>query len=135
MITDKHTVWAYIITAGIIAVAVLVAGLNFAIPAKANVITQGIVPRVATSSLMVVGPSNANTLFATSSNCTSRVITTYANPVMLSFTGLLVPNGTQGHLQPASTTVSYDNANFGCGAVTAWGFTASTSITVTGLVQ
>lgn len=87
---------------------------------------------IATSSLMVVGPQSANTLFATST-CTSRVITTYANPVMLTFSENQgnVPTAVYGHLQSASTTVAYDAGLYGCGKMKAYGYTASTSITVT----
>lgn len=100
-----------------------------------NVITQGIVPSVASSSLMSVGPGNATTLFAKNSGCAVRIVTTYANPVMLSFTSSLTPTGGIGHLQAASTTVPYENGTYGCGQLSAYGFTASTSITVTQLSQ
>lgn len=91
------------------------------------------VPHVATSSTVVVGPGFA-TLFATSSNCTGRAVSTVASPIMLSFTGNVIPSGAVGHIQAASTTVFYNNGDYGCGAVTAYGF-ASSTITITQFVQ
>lgn len=87
---------------------------------------------IATSSLIAVGPQEVTTIIATTS-CTARIITTYANPVMLTFSDVLgqSPSGTFGHLQPASTTVVYDAGEYGCGKVKAYGYTATTSITFT----
>lgn len=93
------------------------------------------VPHVATSTLMSVGPGNATTVLPVASNCTGRAISTVAQPIMISFSSSLVPNGSQGHLQAASTTVFYNNGDYGCGAISVFGFTASTSITVTNFVQ
>ena len=92
----------------------------------------GLPASVATTSLMVVGPLSANTLIATSS-CAARIITTYANPIMLTMTDRIgqTPTGSFGILQLASTTVVYDSGQYGCGLVKAYGFTASTSITFT----
>lgn len=121
-----------------IAGAILAAILMFAyvsFPAKANVITQGIIPQVATSSLMQVGPSSAVTLFTKASNCTARIISTGANPIMLSFSSVLTPAAQVGHYQAASTTVAYENGVYGCGQMSAYGYAASTSITVTQLTQ
>lgn len=89
---------------------------------------------LATTSLMSVGPQNATTLMATSS-CTARIITTYGNPIMLTFSDYLnqSPTATFGHLQAASTTVVYDAGEVGCGLVKAYGYTASTSITFTSM--
>ncbi len=93
------------------------------------------VPQVATTSQMVVGPSNANTIFPRAANCTGRAITTAGQPVMLSFSSNLTPSATAGHFQATSTTVFYNNGDYGCGAVTAYGLVGSTTITVTGWAQ
>ena len=94
---------------------------------------SGLMSTVATTSLMGVGPSlnGITTLFATSS-CTARIITTYANPIMLTFSDYAgdLPTGVFGHLQAASTTSVYDSGLYGCGRVRAYGFVATTSITV-----
>lgn len=86
---------------------------------------------VATSSNPTVG-TTAVTLFATST-CAARVITTYANPIMLTFGDYAnqTPTATYGHLQSASTTVTYDAGQYGCGLFKVYGYTANTAITVT----
>lgn len=86
---------------------------------------------VATTSNPTVG-TTAVTLFATST-CASRIITTYANPIMLTFSDRIAqtPTATFGHLQAASTTVTYDAGQYGCGLYKVYGYTANTAITVT----
>lgn len=92
---------------------------------------SGLPAMVATTSNPGIGPT-ALTLFATSTNCAARVITTYANPAMFTFSDYAgqTPTATFGHLQLASTTVVYDSGQYGCGLVKAYGYTATTSITV-----
>lgn len=90
----------------------------------------GITAAVATTSIIAVGPQNVRTLAAATPSCSSRVVTTVAQPVMLSFNPLIAPNGLQGHLQAASTTVAYDSGIYGCDLLSAYGYNASTSITV-----
>lgn len=89
----------------------------------------GIAATVATTSNPTIG-TIAATLFATSS-CSSRIITTYASPITLTFSDYIgqTPTGTFGHLQAASTTVVYDATVYGCGLYKAFGF-SSTAITV-----
>lgn len=93
------------------------------------------VPKVATTSTIAVGPNGVTTLFATSSACSSRLVSTLGKAIMLSFTGLLTPTALIGHVQAASTTISYSNDTYGCGAITAFGFDASTTITLTAFSQ
>jgi hypothetical protein len=130
--TTSHLIASFlaILAAGLAISLYLIAG-----PTYGNTITQGIVPSVASSSLMVVGPQSAVTLFAKNTGCAVRVVSTLANPVMLSFSSTLTPSATQGHVQAASTTVAYENGSYGCGQLSAYGFNASTSITVTQLNQ
>jgi hypothetical protein len=79
-----------------------------------------------------VGIQEITTLVATTTNCTNRVITTAGQPIMLTFSDMVgaVPTATFGHLQSASTTVIYDGGQFGCGKIKAYGYIASTTITV-----
>jgi hypothetical protein len=93
---------------------------------------SGLSSRVATTSAITVG-TTAQTVFATSTNCASRIITTAAQPIMLTLNDYAghTPTGSFGHLQAASTTVVYDSGLYGCGAVKIYGFTANTVITVT----
>lgn len=62
--------------------------------------------------------------FATSSACTTRIISTTASPIMITFSQVqgLLPAAQVGVLQPASTTVAYSNASYGCGAVYVYSF-------------
>lgn len=89
---------------------------------------NGVNAFIATSSTITVGPGVA-TVFASSTTCTSRVITTVAQPIMLSFSTDIAPSGSVGHLQGASTTVAYDSGIYGCGIWKAASYVASTSIT------
>lgn len=92
--------------------------------------TAGFLPAtIATTSNPVISTSGI-TLFATSS-CVARIVTTYASPIMLTFSDYAgqTPTATFGHLQPASTTVAYDSGQYGCGLVKAYGFVSS-AITV-----
>lgn len=119
---------------GAVVISAIGAALYFlvGVPSARSSAPDGVPATVATSSLMSVGPSNAVTLTATSS-CNARIVTTYANPVMLTFSDYLgqSPTATFGHLQAASTTVVYDSGVYGCGLMKAYGYTASTSITFT----
>lgn len=92
---------------------------------------SGLPAVMATSSTVIVGPGNSMTAFATST-CASRVISTVAQPVMITFTDNAgqSPTGTYGHLQAASTSMAYDSGLYGCGALKVYGFVASTTITV-----
>lgn len=90
---------------------------------------SGLQATMATSSNPTVG-TTALLVFATST-CATRIVSTYASPVMMyfsDFTGQR-PSATAGHLQAASTTVAYDSGLYGCGAVYMYGF-VSTAITV-----
>ena len=93
----------------------------------------GLAARIATTSNPTV--TNSSTLvFATTTSvqCSSRTITTYASPIMITFADVAGnggPTGTFGHLQPASTTVTYDSGLVGCGALRIYSFT-SQAITV-----
>lgn len=85
----------------------------------------------------VVGIQSNTQLFPASLNCAARVVSTVAQPIMILFAdptnGDLASttlSGTKGHVQPASTTVVYDSGVYGCGRMFAFGFNASTTITV-----
>ena len=74
------------------------------------------------------------TLFSakTDGSCKARVVTTRgSSAIMLSFGdttgfGSTTLSGTAGHLQLASTTVVYDSGLYGCGRMTAFGWSSST---------
>jgi len=79
----------------------------------------GIQSTVATSSFQVVTAGTAQRLFATSTLCSARIITTQAGAIKLTFSDFLGqrPTGINGHIQTASTTVEYDSKIYGCNAV------------------
>lgn len=90
---------------------------------------------IATSTLGFV-VQTSQTLLAATSTCTSRIITTTAQPVMLTFSDIqgLLPTAVKGHLQAASTTVVYDSGLYGCGAyrvISATGVAGTLSISET----
>lgn len=91
----------------------------------------GFQSQIATSSTVQVGPQQNQTLFSSKTQCASRTISTLGNPIMVSFGGEITPAAGTGHIQAASTSVNYDSALYGCGAWTAYGFTATTTVTVT----
>lgn len=77
---------------------------------------------VATTSNPTVN-TTASLVFATST-CGARIISTTASPIMITFSDNQgsVPTGTFGMLQAASTTVNYDNGQYGCAAVRVYSF-------------
>ena len=85
--------------------------------------------QVATSSAMEIGrgPSNliatTTTVFGNNALCSARVVTTGSDPIILAFSGGVEGQHAttslqlgQGHLQAASSTVTYGSDVFGCGA-------------------
>lgn len=86
--------------------------------------------RVATSSTVSVGVQEVKTLFSIRNSCSSRIISTVAQPIMLSFHTDITPTALIGHLQAASTTVAYPSDDYGCGTVKAYGFNASSTLTI-----
>jgi disulfide bond formation protein DsbB len=83
-------------------------------PAFGSDATQ--IPATHASTTRITVTTTASTAFATST-CAARTITTSASPVMLTFSDITgqTPTGSLGHLQAASTTVTYDAGLYGCG--------------------
>lgn len=81
---------------------------------------SGLPATVATSSPLLV-TTTAKVAFATSS-CATRIITTAGFPVRMTFSDYIAQTPTLaiGHWQSASTTVSYDSGEYGCGKVKVW---------------
>lgn len=91
-----------------------------------------LISEVATSSAVNVS-GTAATLFAQNPECSARIISTDAQPLLIAFensvfvassTGYGVASttlvsGREGVIQAASTSVMYDSAVYGCGVVTA----------------
>ena len=98
---------------------------------------SGLPTSMATSSTVAMGQATVSTLFATSTYCTSRVIGTVADAIIIQFSpGIGGVYGTSslqngfGYVQAASTTVAYDAGLYGCGAWIARGNTGSTTLNI-----
>lgn len=76
---------------------------------------SGIAATFATSSAYVAGTTE-NRLFATTTACTARLVTTTSQGVMITFSekNAIVPTATIGHWQAASTSINYDAGVYGC---------------------
>jgi hypothetical protein len=92
----------------------------------------GVTVNVASSTSQIIPARTARVLFATSTPCTTRIITSRASPLMLTFSNYnnASPTGVFGHYQAASTTVAYEAGVYGCGLVKVYADVADT-ITVT----
>ena len=90
---------------------------------------SGLPASMASTSQAAIG-ATVTTLVATSTNCASRIVTTVANPIRLSFGSpdqpIVQPSGTIGHLQAASSTVVYDSGIYGCGLIRVFGYGSDT---------
>jgi hypothetical protein len=117
--TAKTTIIASIVFLGmVLAYVVFAPGLI----ARAD--TTQLPSTVATSSLVTVAQTPL-TVFATSTMCAARVVSTTGSPVMLTFSDAYTPSATAGFVQGASTTVAYDSSQYGCGKVKAYSFVTS----------
>lgn len=92
---------------------------------------SGILYSMATTTISNVVPT---TIFGSTTPCVSRIITTQGAQIMLAgvpLTGTFTPNQTDGQLQQASTTVTYNSGSSSCGPLRAIAVgAASTTITV-----
>ena len=106
---------AVIIAIGVFALTAAFSVHNVALASAPS----GLPATVATSSALSASSRTAQLLFATSTSCSARVITTTGVTMMLTFGDNQGkrPTGTYGHLQAASTTIAYDSGLYGCGAV------------------
>jgi hypothetical protein len=111
------------------ALVLAIATLSFLYATQAQASAPSGLPAGVASTTSETAGTTATTIVSTST-CSARIVTTYASPVMLTFSDTYTPTGTFGHLQPASTTVAYDSGQYGCGKVKVFGF-VQTQITVT----
>ena len=112
-----------------IAILISLVAIFFSLKKEDQLLKGAIFSRVATSSTIVVGTQQNKTLFTSKNICSSRVISTTGQAIMLSFHSDISPTSMIGHYQAASTSVAYDSDVYGCGAVSAFGNVASTTIT------
>lgn len=91
--------------------------------------------RVASTSIVAIGPQLVQTIFTSRSTCAARIITTSSETSLkLSFTSGITPTGVVGHLQATSSAVTYPGDTFGCGPISVFGY-ASGTITITETIQ
>jgi hypothetical protein len=92
----------------------------------------GLPSTVATSTSASSPAGTTRLLFATSTSCSSRIISTQASEIRLTFSDFQGIRPTQifGHAQGASTTEAYDAELYGCNAVYAFLY-GSTTLTLT----
>jgi len=124
------------VAAGFFAGMVLAAGFYLLLrpmaPTPGNVITQGIIPFVSSESDVAVGPQVNLSIAAAATNCASRIISTASTSLVLAFKSSYSPvSNNRGVWQAASTTVAYDNAVYGCGAITGFASASSTVNVIT----
>lgn len=111
----------------LVIIVLLVGGIGYLLALKKVPVfgqaTPGLASTISSSSAIHVGrldlegsASGGRLVFATSTPCTHRVISTKADPILIHF-GVATPTPENGHLQAASTTVSYDSGLYGCGAM------------------
>lgn len=108
---------ALAITFTILAIVYLfVSNIQVAVGAAGELVADA---KAATTSQSTLAANTALVLFATSSSCVSRTISTNNSAIKLTFSDNqgAVPTGIVGLLQAASTTVTYDAAEHGCGLV------------------
>lgn len=134
----------------LVAVAAALAMLVWSIysrPEEAKSATfPGQVAKVATSSEFHLKPNTGVPIFgasiagnwnafATSTNCTSRTISTKTAPIVLSFVDGATSSPIRGHIQAASTTVNYDAELYGCGRVTAYSMVSDATVTIISITE
>jgi hypothetical protein len=128
-----------IIASSILAVAILaLAGVLLFKPMLSvlGAAPAGQVPKLQIATTTALTAQATSTVLAATAFCNSRIVTTLASPVMLTFdavpaagnVGTSTQSGQIGHLQGASTTVAYDAALYGCGQLTALPFANTTII-------
>jgi hypothetical protein len=109
----------------IIAIAIVLAGYFWWNNAQTfGAAPQGLPATIGAATSVTVGTSTPMTLTATSTGCASRIITTGAQAIKISFDWKLASTSLDkniGHLQLGSTTVAYDSGLYGCSVVTARG--------------
>jgi hypothetical protein len=97
---------------------------------------SGLPAAYSTATTTQVGPDLNVELFGANGQCSARIVSTQAQPVMLTFFDPSEGNiasttlsQTVGSVQAASTTAAYDSGLYGCGRVFGYA-AASTTITV-----
>lgn len=98
-------------------------------PVQLGAAPPGLSPTVASTTQFSIATAGAvRQIVGTSTQCSSRIVTTDANGVGLAFNDQPLDVRYIGHWQAASTTVAYDGEVFGCGVMRARVVASSTVI-------
>jgi len=99
---------------------------------------QGLYSVLAVATTTAVGPQEKKTVFASNTSCTTRVLSTVGQAIMVLYgdptngdLSSTTITSMAGHWQGASTTQAYDAGIYGCGRMIVLGVAASTTITAT----
>ena len=117
--------FAIVALLGLVAILVVTGGVSFSLGSSA----PGTAVAVSTITAYTAGLT-ATRAFATSTNCSARVVSTSGEAVNLTFRDRDIPTGTFGFSQLASTTVSYQAEEFGCNAVRIYGFGGDSTVSL-----
>lgn len=136
--TNKEKLLWYV--AGFLATLALVLFISQHARKAVGSAPSGLPATVASSTSMTVEniltlPRVGSVIAATSTACSSRIVTTKAQPIVLVFSQNQnrAPSNLIGHLQVASTTIAYDGGIYGCGQIRAVAYDATSTISVTEL--
>lgn len=129
----KLTLPTYILAGAIL---LLASALFFTQSASTEAGWWGWQSHIQSATTTTVGPDTNVTLFAdqVSATCHSRIVTTRGSAIVISFDdvtgyGSTTMALTDGHIQASSTTVAYDSGTYGCGRMTALGWSSTTITT------
>ena len=126
-------------TIGIIAIIlflVILFSLNNKSGLRLGSAPSGLNASLAIATTTVVGSQENKTIFSLNPQCTSRVIGTAAQAILVIFgdptngdVSSTTLTGSIGFTQAASTTIMYDSGTYGCGRWSAYGYASSTITT------
>jgi hypothetical protein len=115
---------------GLLGVAILIVGFLYF--SGMSVTPFGAAPSGLATTIATSGPIAVDTtqitVIATSTNCTTRQLSTNNSAIKLTIGDADgdVPTGTNGIWQAASSTVVYDSGQWGCGALKVYSYVAQT---------
>lgn len=130
--TDKSGVSIGILIIGACLMVAILLGWNSLKPSFGSA-ESGLASTMASTTKETVLTASAVTIAATSTNCSSRIVSSGAQAIILTFSDYAAQSPTLagfGFTQPASTTATYDGALFGCGLMKAISAAADSVVTV-----
>lgn len=132
---DSRFLWIVGVVVFVVVGSVVLFTRHTASPAAVGAATSGLAASVASTTQETVLAASATTIAATST-CSSRVVSTGAQAIVLTFSDYAAQSPTLagfGFYQPASTTVAYDSGLYGCGLMKAISGGGANSIVTVGV--